>query len=706
MNPESERVSGPSLGLLQQYRPPEDRWDEMVVRGGAVRHAWAGLASTLEELGSEDVRRRKQALEEELRLNGVTYNVYGDSQGADRLWSLDPVPMILESAEWETVERGLIQRAELLDAILRDVYGPERLMREGLLPALFLYSHPGFQRACSGNRLHPAADAAFLFRRSGRAGRRRLPRGERSRTESFRLRLRPREPVRAEPHPAEPVPAIPACTAWRASSNPSAAAWPRRRLPGVRDPFVVLLTAGPENETYFEQAYLASYLGLPLVRGGDLSPRDGGIHLLSLEGSRRVDVILRRVDDSFCDPLELNGSSLLGVPGLLQAVRNRKRCRVQRLGQRHSWWVPASCPSCPRICQPPVRPGPAPAFRAHLVAGGQGPARRGARSPRRDGGQAPVPGTQAQHLVRGAIDPRAAGKAAGAHPRQAPSVPGPGEARTCPPPPASVADRLEARSLVLRSFLAAARDSYVVMPGGLARVSSRAGQLSRLPARRGVSARIPGSSLPSPCPGRRRSCARRRRRARPVPKEAHAAPTAHAAHAAHASLASPAAPTRINRHQGPLPGYATENLFWLGRYQERLACQARVWRVFLALAGEGHQALADGAGGWLRVLRSWQPGFPDSFKEARVLQAHLERSLDEEQTLGSPAFNRAALRRTARAVRDVLPDDCWQAVNSILDPEGEVAFPAAAGLAASCCLPAFRAWKWRASPRARCAAFC
>jgi uncharacterized circularly permuted ATP-grasp superfamily protein len=110
----------------------------MVVRGGEVRHAWAGLASTLQELGAEDVRRRKQALAEELRRNGVTYNVYGDSQGADRLWSLDPVPMILESREWETVERGLIQRAELLDAILRDVYGPRRLVREGLLPALFL----------------------------------------------------------------------------------------------------------------------------------------------------------------------------------------------------------------------------------------------------------------------------------------------------------------------------------------------------------------------------------------------------------------------------------------------------------------------------------------------------------------------------------------------------------------------------------------
>jgi len=295
----------------------------MVVPGGAVRHAWTGLASTLEELGTEDVRRRKRALAEELRLNGVTYNVYGDSQGADRLWSLDPVPMILESREWETVERGLNQRAELLDAILRDVYGPRRLVREGLLPALFLYSHQGFQRACCGNTAAQQRMLRFYsadlvrngdgnFRVVSDRGQNPSGYGYALENRSVLSRTLPSLFRESGVHRLEGF-----FQSFRKSLVEAAP-------PGVRDPFVVLLSAGPENETYFEQAYLASYLGLPLVRGGDLSPRDGGIHLLSMEGSRRVDVILRRVDDSFCDPLELNGSSLLGVPGLLQAVRNRK----------------------------------------------------------------------------------------------------------------------------------------------------------------------------------------------------------------------------------------------------------------------------------------------------------------------------------------------------------------------------------------------
>jgi uncharacterized alpha-E superfamily protein len=126
--------------------------------------------------------------------------------------------------------------------------------------------------------------------------------------------------------------------------------------------------------------------------------------------------------------------------------------------------------------------------------------------------------------------------------------------------------------------------------------------------------------------------------------------------------------TRPNRQQGPLPGYATENLFWFGRYQERLACQARAWRVLLSLAGEWHRILPDGSGRWLRMVRAWQPDFPDVVRDARALEALLEHSLDDEPALGSPAFNRAALRRTARAVRDLLPDDCWLAVNTILDP--------------------------------------
>ena len=649
MKPESERVSGPVLGLLQQYKPPEDRWDEMVVRGGAVRQAWAGLASTLEELGSEDVRRRKQALAEELRLNGVTYNVYGDSQGADRLWSLDPVPMILESREWETVERGLIQRAEILDAILRDVYGPRRLVREGLLPALFLYSHQGFQRACSGNPsiqqrmlrfysadLVRAADGAFHVV----SDRGQNPSGYGYALENRAVLSRTLPSLFRESH-------VHRLEGFFQSFRKSLA---EAAPPGVRDPFIVLLSAGPENETYFEQAYLASYLGLPLVRGGDLSPRDGGIHLLSMEGSRRVDVILRRVDDSFCDPLELNGSSLLGVPGLLQAVRNRKLTVCNALGSgilagsglmpflpgicKHLFGQELLMPSVPTWwCGDKAQREAAFGRFDEMVIKPlyQGPKRSSwfvGRLTREQKEKLLVRIRAKPHLYLAQ------------------------ESLRLSTAPCFVSDRMEARSVVLRSFLAACEGSFSVMPGGLARVSSKPDSIEVSGQEGGISKDtwiLSSEPVSWAVP-----------EAAPVDGER-----------AKAAQASNGPHTRINRHQGPLPGFATENLFWLGRYQERLACQARVWRVFLSLAAEGHGALADGSGGWLRLLRSWQPAFPDSLKDARILEAQLERSLDEEQTLGSPAYNRAALRRTARAVRDVLPGDCWQAVNSVLDPEDE-----------------------------------
>jgi uncharacterized circularly permuted ATP-grasp superfamily protein/uncharacterized alpha-E superfamily protein len=628
----------------------------MVVRGGAVRRAWAGLASTLEKLGSEDVSRRKQALEEALRLNGVTYNVYGDSQGADRLWSLDPVPMILESREWETVERGLIQRAEILDAILRDVYGPRRLVREGLLPALFLYSHQGFQRACSGNPsiqqrmlrfysadLVRAADGAFHVV----SDRGQNPSGYGYALENRAVLSRTLPSLFRESgvHRLEGF--------FQSFRKSLAEAAP----PGVRDPFVVLLSAGPENETYFEQAYLASYLGLPLVRGGDLSPREGGIHLPSMEGSRRVDVILRRVDDSFCDPLELNGSSLLGVPGLLQAVRNRKLTVCNALG---SGILAGSglMPFLPGICKH--------LFGQDLLMPSVPTWWLGDKA-QRDAAFERLDGMVVKPLYQG---PKRSTWFVGQLAREQkekllvrirakPHLYLAQESLRLSTAPCFVSDRMEARSVVLRSFLAAVEGSYSVMPGGLARVSSKPDSIEVSGQEGGISKDtwiLASEPVAWAAP---ETAAGDGGRSRAVPL---------GSHAAHAPLA---ADTRINRHQGPLPGFATENLFWLGRYQERLACQARVWRVFLALAGEGHGALADGSGGWLRLLRSWQPAFPDSLKDPRALESHLKRSLDEEQALGSPAFNRAALRRTARAVRDVLPDDCWQAVNSILDPEDE-----------------------------------
>jgi uncharacterized circularly permuted ATP-grasp superfamily protein/uncharacterized alpha-E superfamily protein len=638
----------------------------MMAPDGSVRPAWAGLAATLDELGSEDVRRRKQALAEQLRLNGVTYNVYGDSRGADRVWTLDPIPMILESAEWEAAERGLIQRAELLDAILRDVYGPRRLVREGLIPALFLYSHPGFQRACSGNPatrermlrfysadLARAADGGF--RVVSDRGQNPSGYGYALENRSVLGRTLPSLFRQSGVHRLDGF--------FRAFRKSLAEAAP----PGVKDPFVVLMSPGPENETYFEQAYLASYLGLPLVRGPDLTPKDGGVCLPSLGGHRRVDVILRRVDDTFCDPLELNGSSLLGVPGLLQAVRNRKVTVCNALG---SGILGGSglMPFLPAICRH--------LFGQDLILPSVGTYWCGDREQREAAlerfdelvikplYQGPKRSTWFVHaLTREQREKLLIRIRAKPQLYLAQEVLRPSAA------PCFIADRLEARSLVLRSFLAASGGSYSVMPGGLSRVASRADSVEVTGQGGGISKDTwILSSEPVGWGG-----------------------------APELSVK----PLRPNRHQGPLPAYAAENLFWFGRYQERLSCQARVWRGILKQAGEWPYPAKGGAMDWVRILQAFQPSFSVSVGgapvggatggeadgetpaagtqggEARILETRLGRSLREESTLGSPAFNRAALRRAARAVRDLLPDDCWLAVNSLLfeeiggTPDGE-----------------------------------
>lgn len=621
----------------------------MVGRGDAIRPAWTGLAATLDEMGADEIRRRKLAVDEQLRLNGVTYHVYGDSRGADRLWSLDPVPMVLESAEWESVESGLIQRAELLDAVVRDVHGARSLVREGLLPALFLYSHPGFQRACAGNA---AIQKRMLYSYSadlsrGPDGNFQVVSDRAQNPSGYGYALENRAVLsRSLPslfrnsgvHRLEAF--------FQAFRRGLAQAAP----PGVRDPFMVLLSPGPENETFFEQAYLASYLGIPLVRGGDLAAKDGGIRLESLEGPRKVDVILRRVDDSFCDPLELNGSSLLGVPGLLQAVRNRNVTVCNALGSgilggsglmsflpaicRHLFGQDLLLPSVPTYwCGDKAqREAALDRFEDMVIKPlYQGPKR------------------STWFVNRLTLEQR---EKLLARIRAKPQLYLAQEKIRLGTAPCFLTDRLEARPLVMRSFLTCVDDAYMVMPGALTRVSPKAdssevtGQEGGISKDTWIIASEAGAWAGTP--------------------EAHAHMGPYAFPGAPAVSGAQAAPLRLNRQQGPLPGYAAENLFWMGRYQERLECQIRAWRGILMRLGEN--GAEDGeAPDWLRLIRIFQPGFPEGIADPGMLESGLERSLVEEEALGSPAFNKAALRRAARGVRDLLPDDCWLAIHSLME---------------------------------------
>jgi uncharacterized circularly permuted ATP-grasp superfamily protein/uncharacterized alpha-E superfamily protein len=238
----------------------------------------------------------------------------------DRPWELDLLPLLIPPEEWAGLEAGLQQRAELLNLTLADIYGPQRLLREGFLPPSLIFSNPGYLRACHGVR--PAHGLFLLLHAADLA---RAPDGQwwilsdRTQAPSGSGYALENRIVLSRVLPFE----FRECQVQRLASF---FRFHRDTLRGLSrrhgdNPNVVLLTPGPHNETYFEHAYLARYLGFTLVEGGDLTVRDQRVFIKTLEGLQPVDVILRRVDDSFCDPLELRGDSFLGIAGLLQAAR-------------------------------------------------------------------------------------------------------------------------------------------------------------------------------------------------------------------------------------------------------------------------------------------------------------------------------------------------------------------------------------------------
>ena len=325
-------TAGPvTPGWLAAYVPDARRYDELLDDKGLVRQHWQPL---LDHLTGDDARAvARRGLERTRRLiveNGVTYNVYADPQGADRPWALDPVPLLLLADEWRKIEVGLAQRARLLDALLADIYGPQRLLSEGLVPPELVFGHPNYLWPCQGivprggNWLHVyAADLARAP--DGRwwvlADRTQAPSGAGYALENRDIV----EQVLPE--------AIRQLEVKRVTGVFSEL---REQLLSHGDegenPLAVILTPGPFNETYFEHAYLSRQLGMPLAEGTDLTVRDDTVYLKTLAGLKRVHTILRRLDDDFCDPLELRSDSTLGIPGLLGAVRANRVVIANALG--------------------------------------------------------------------------------------------------------------------------------------------------------------------------------------------------------------------------------------------------------------------------------------------------------------------------------------------------------------------------------------
>lgn len=295
--------------------------DECFGEDGRPRTQWASMIEAIERLGPARLSARWDEGLRIIREHGVTYNVYGDPQGRDRPWSLDPVPLILSAAEWRTLEAGLAQRSRLLNLILRDLYlGTQRLLVDGFLPPELVYSNPGFLRPCRGL---PVAGQVLLHLygadlvRSEDGGWRCFADRTQSASGAGYAHENRKVVSRVLPDEIREVSVRSPSPFFRNLRSILESLAPM----GRENPVMVLLTPGPLNATYFEHAYLARHLGIPLVEGADLTVRDLRVCLKTLEGLQPVDVILRRVDDSFCDPLELRAESVLGVPGLVQAAR-------------------------------------------------------------------------------------------------------------------------------------------------------------------------------------------------------------------------------------------------------------------------------------------------------------------------------------------------------------------------------------------------
>src|SRR5574343_1425 len=286
--------------------------------GGLAPH-WHTFFEHLGFDGFGDLNRRQQNLAQQLRDNGVTYNVYADEHSLQRPWSLDLFPRIVSPEDWASIEQGVLQRTRLLNAMMADLYGPRELVQRALLPAALVLGHPGYLRAMQG-RTPPGGTwlhiAAFDLAR-GPDGRWWVVSQRTQAPSGLGYLLEDRIAIsRQFPKAFSEMGVQRLASSYKALMQGLVAMSPRGA-----ESRVALLTPGPYNETYFEHVYLARYLGLNLVEGNDLTVRDSRLYLKTLQGLEPVDVLLKRLDDEWLDPLELRSDSALGVPGLMQAVR-------------------------------------------------------------------------------------------------------------------------------------------------------------------------------------------------------------------------------------------------------------------------------------------------------------------------------------------------------------------------------------------------
>jgi uncharacterized circularly permuted ATP-grasp superfamily protein/uncharacterized alpha-E superfamily protein len=619
---------------------------------GAIKPQWEYLLNSLRDLGPEAVAEREFKARRILRDDGANYNLYGEENQPGSTWDLDPVPHIIGSEDWARIESGLQERAELLNLVLRDFYGPRTLLRQGALPAEALYCHGGFLRACQGLQL-PGEHELILHA----ADMVRLPDGsmcvlsDRTQAPSGAGYVLENRTVMSRVFPS----------LYRDSHVHRIASFYQRLRhklaslsPSDDTPCIVLLTAGGVDESRFEHAYLANYLGLPLVQSGDLLVRNGFLWMKSLDGLTRVDVVLRRVDDVYCDPVELRSDSRLGVPGLLEVARTGRvmianplgsgvlenpillkylpeisRCllgREPRMASVKTYWcgddedLQFVTANIQQLIVKPVYRGSGVAS----VWGGD------LNKEQLNQLLASIHRKRYQFVAQERLDK--------AH------------------IPSFAGDRLEPRPAILRAYTVANDTSYLVMPGGMTRIGASPGGRT-ISMQSGSPSKDTWVTASEP--------------ERSVDAET-AADTPRGA----------LSPALVS-----LPSRVVENLYWMGRYGERAEAALRYLRtVFVMLNGE--QPISDGARKIMLQavthITATLPGFTKA-------NSHMLANPDEElllvikdaSRLGSIKATLNAMLSSAEESKELLSTDTLRVINDLHDELDRLDYTMSGGLASA-----------------------
>jgi uncharacterized circularly permuted ATP-grasp superfamily protein/uncharacterized alpha-E superfamily protein len=610
---------------------------EAAAAGHALSPHWQAFFNAAGSDGWVDLAQTKARIQRRVQDDGVTYNVYAEGAAAANAWPLEPLPFLIDPAAWARIEKGVMQRARLLDAVLADVYGSRGLLDEGLLPAALVLAHPQYLRAMHGCR--PAGGvhlhvAAFDLAR-GPDGQWRVV-SQRTQAPSGLGYLLQNRLIISQQFPA----AFRDLHVQRVAAGFLGLLQGLQRLSPEGDHArMVLLTPGPHNETYFEHAFLSRYLGVTLVEGGDLTVRGERLFLKTLHGLEPVHVLLRRVDDEYLDPLELRGDSALGVPGLLGVIRagqvvvanapgagflespglaafwpavsRRLLGEELLLPSTTSWWCGEDSvwgAQRERLADFVV----APTFPTSDTTEGFAPHGVAELSP------------AARAALQADIDARPAAYTLQARVR-------PSEI------PVWNVNALEPRAALVRVYaMTDGRGGWHVMPGALTRVATRrdAAQDAWLSMQHG------SVSVDTW-----------------VITDGQVDPTT--------LLPKPLSAADLTRTRRAVTSRAAENLYWLGRYTERADNSVRLARITLESLNNANPLMLDALGRLALRNGLIGSGVPLPTQSVRVFERSLVHTMADTETAMSVAYNLRALRSCAQALRERLSVEHWKLIDAV-----------------------------------------